>query len=75
MISYAKEDQYIERIVFYRGKDMLKLLGDKVDECEVLFRNGIIEMFNVEYDSNTDQLKIIFTNKKVSIFDIKIVNL
>ena len=74
MIDYTKEDQYIKQIVLYRGKEIVHLLGDKVDECEVLFRNGTIEMFNAEYESNSDHLKIVFDNKKVSIFDIMIVN-
>ena len=74
MIDYTKEDQYIKQIVLYRGKEIVHLLGDKVDECEVLFRNGTIEMFNAEYESNSVHLKIVFDNKKVSIFDIMIVN-
>lgn len=42
MIDYTKEAQYIKQIVLYRRKEIVHLLGDKVDECEVLFRNGTI---------------------------------
>ena len=72
--EYSKEDSLINKIVFYRAKDILNKLESTVYEAELVYRNNTVFFNKVIHDIEYNTLNITFPNP-VSVFDILLLNL